>query len=198
MPTTEIRTITSHAVGVIIVSLEDAGIVHASRMPYTRKGSTTIRQPMETGELGESIMQSLNVLMLHEVADDAANFEWKLVQTEPILVNFKEDEKNIGGTHVQPFFLAVVTKGKVRSDRSLPDGEELLGPITLVEIGALIREIEGRTVPIHVKATKMALVSLAYSIESVHDRYKKIIGILRPQDFTEEELAAIAAYPGKW
>lgn len=198
MPTTEIRTITSHAVGVIIVSLGDAGVVHASRMPYTRRGSTSIRQPMETGEPGESIMQSLNVLMLHEVADDAANFEWKFVQPEPVLVNFKDDEKNPGGTHIQPFFLVRVIKGKIRNDRSIHDGEELLGPITLVEIDALIHEIEGRTVPIHVKATKMALVNLAYSIESVHDRYKKVIGILRPQDFTEEELAAIAAYPGKW
>ncbi len=126
MPTTEIHTLTSHAVGAIVLSLDDDGVVRVSRMSYTRKGSTSIRQPVETGEPGESIMQSLNVLMLHEVADDAANFEWKLVQPEPVLVNFKDDEKNPSGTHIQPFFLVRVIKGKVRSDRSIRDGEELL------------------------------------------------------------------------
>jgi|GEM_PF-5198814 len=198
MSATQIGTriiITSHAVGVVLTKLNSNGIVQLSRMPYTKRGRTSLRHPMETGEPGETVKQTLNTLMLHEVAQNAAQFEWKLLKSKPILIEFGQDDKNPGGTHMKAFFLAQPT-GELRN-RELVDGDELLGPVTMPEASELIAETEGKTVAVHVRASKAALKTLAV-IPEVHGRYERIIRSFVPAELSEEEIAAIAAYPGKW
>ncbi|MDB5194607.1 MAG: hypothetical protein JWN50_621 [Parcubacteria group bacterium] len=187
--------ITSHAVG--IVQIDDSasdGSVLVGRMDYARKGRKSVRHVMETGEPGESVMDTFRS-SLHEAAADQTKFNHEFVTDEPIFCEFGIDEKNEGGTHLKVWF-AIRPQGKLR-DYVLPDGDETLGPITMVEAIELLKETEGNTVRGHVSATYAALSALAGD-RKVFDRYQKQILSWTQPVLTEEQLAAINVYPGKW
>ncbi|MBX4195646.1 hypothetical protein KW796_01665 [Candidatus Parcubacteria bacterium] len=187
--------ITSHAVGMVIVEVEQDGMVKCDRMSYAKGGRTSIRHLMETGEVGETVLKTLETGLPHEAARDAVNFSFELLSKKPILIEFGSDQNHQGGTHMKVFF-AVRVKGDLR-DFDLMDGDERLGPVTMVEIEELVRETDGKTVPVHVRATKAALASVAGN-RAVFDRYMDLITKWRSVDLTPEQQAAIDAYPGKW
>lgn len=199
MSTTEIGTrnivITSYATGTVLAQVYSYGRVQLSRMPYIRRARMSLRHPMETGERGETVEQTFNTLMLHEVAKDAAKFSWMILSPKPILIELGKDEKNPGGTHMKVFYLAQPI-GELRT-RELIDGDEVLGPVTMPEASLLIAETEGKTVAAHVHASKAALATLSV-MPKVYDRYNMIVDSYHPVELSTEELAAIAAYPGKW
>lgn len=186
--------ITSHAVCVVNVNVREDGVVFMDRMWYTKRGRS-VRHVMETGEEGETVEHTLYVGTLHEMAADASNFRYHLLAPVPVLVEFGPDEKRPGGTHMKVTF-AVTCEGKLR-DFDRPDGDEILGPVTMVEVSDLLRETEGKTVPFHVRSTKAALVTVAGN-KKVFDRYRKIILAYNQPELSDEQKTAVEAYPYKW
>jgi hypothetical protein len=200
MSTTQIGTrkniiITSHAVGVVLAKTNSVGVVELGRMSYTRRGWKSLRHPLETGERGEGVLQTFSTLMYHEVAKNAAEFSWTMLRRKPILVELGKDDNDPNGTHMKVFYLAQ-PNGELRK-RNLPDGDALLGEVTTVEASELIGETEGKTVAVHVRASKAALSTLAV-LPNVHERYQAIIDSYHSPELSTEEMAAIEAYPGKW
>ncbi|MBX4189404.1 hypothetical protein KW785_02305 [Candidatus Parcubacteria bacterium] len=190
--------ITSHAVGVVLNEVLPSGEVRCARMLYEKRGSRTVRHIMETGERGETVRQTLESCF-HEAARDRGSFRYELTSDEPILVEFGDDQENPGGKHMKVFFGAMVKSGALR-DFILPDGDETLGPIVMdesSEILRLLRETEGKTVPVHVRATRASILPLAGD-RRVFDRYQKLVLSTKPVMLTDEQEAAVAAYPGKW
>lgn len=190
--------ITSHAVGAVSVYLEPGGKVECLQIKYMTDRGWSWRHMMETGEGEETVIETLRNGLLDEIADDSEdpNFEYRLLRSDPIVYEFCRDERNPGGTHMKVFFLAEITRGKLR-DWEKQDGKETLGPVTRAELGGVILLTEGKTVPIHVRASKAALVSLATD-KQIFYRYQEFIESNPAQKLTAEEKVAIAAYPGKW
>ncbi len=170
----ELRPIISFAVCAVIVDVRPDGTVFVDRMIYTKEGRSSVRHLMETGEKGESVMDTLATGLTHEAARNAADFSFKLLSPDPIHYALGPDDKDPNGQHLKICY-AVKAKGDLRNF-NLPDGNETLGPITMVEIKKLIEETEGRTVPFHVQASKAVLQALAMN-KSVFDRYQREIVI---------------------
>lgn len=183
--------ISSHAVGVVLVDDSSAdGCVLVDRMSYTKRGRSSTRHVMETGEPGESVRETLHS-SYHEMAKTPSEFDLELVVEEPIYYSVASDEQHPGSMHLQVWFLAR-PKGMLR-DFVLPDGDETLGPITMVEAESLLKETEGRTVRNHVSATYAALDVLAGE-RKIFDRYQKLVMGWRRQEFSAELQAAVDEY----
>jgi hypothetical protein len=186
---------TSHSVGIVFYEVAQDGHVALSHMPYTKYGRTSIRHPLESGEANESIMDTFRGCF-HEVArDDPKEFRCELLTKEPVLVRFGTCQDHPGGIHIKAFFVAKALSPL--RDYVLPDGDEILGPITLIEVRELLKRTERRTVPVHVEATKAALVALAGD-RKVFDMYRDLIDSFILPEPTFEEEAMIARYSGKW
>lgn len=186
---------TSHSTGIVFYDLMEDGRVILSHMPYTKHGRTSIRHPLESGEGKESIMDTFRSCF-HEVAkEDPNGFMCELFSKEPALIRFGACQDNPGGVHIKAFFIAKALSPL--RDFVLQDGDEILGPITLVEVRELLKRTEGRTVPVHVEASKAALVALAGD-KKVYERYRDLIDSYVFQEVTPEEEDMIARYPGKW
>ncbi|MDB5266426.1 MAG: hypothetical protein JWN89_241 [Parcubacteria group bacterium] len=190
--------ITSHSVLITLPRQKPSGELQNDRMPYTRGGSTSIRHPVETGEPGETVRDTLRSL-IHEVDKDNGKkdspFKWRQLSAEPIHMELGPDDKNPDGTHLKVVYPMVILSGTLR-DFYLPDGQkEVLGPITMVEIESLLRETEGKTVPFHYRATLATLAFAAARSELVESRYRQRLRSWMSKPLTAEESSAIAEYP---
>ncbi|KKS78615.1 MAG: hypothetical protein UV53_C0030G0003 [Candidatus Azambacteria bacterium GW2011_GWE1_42_9] len=191
--------ITSQSTCGTIVHIEDNGRIQIARMTYEKKGRTSIRHIMESGKNGQTILQTLTEGVLKEGAKDRMDFPMSLLSLEPILIEFSNDEKNPGGIHIKTAFPVFVSEDKLR-DVEAKDGDnhdELHGPITMVDINDLLYETEGKTVPFHYRVTRSVLVWAATN-PKVLDHYYSLIASWIPTSLTDEQRAAIEAYPGKW
>jgi hypothetical protein len=189
--------ITSHAAGAImVVQQEPNGLLYCAKMSYTNERGVSFRHMMETGENGETVVETLRNGILKELAEDEKDFDYQLMQREPVLIKFSRDEHHSGGIHMKTFFAVKHLKGKFRA-RDLPDGTAKLGPVVVEEIAAFIKVNEGKTAPIHVEASRAALVALAAD-KAVFEKYEKIIFGYELAPLNAEEQAAIDAYPCKW
>ena len=87
--------ITSHAVGAVVIDPpEQNGRVQCAQMQYTMPRTSSFRHMMETGENAETVIETLRNGLLDEIAADKYDFEYELVQNEPILVELSIDQKN--------------------------------------------------------------------------------------------------------
>ena len=188
--------ITSHAVGAVEVVVGPDGRVMCAQMKYETARSWSYRHMMETGEGSETIIETLRNGLLNEIAADPKVFEYELLKEEPILVETSVDTRNHDGTHLKVFFLIKTTKGELRSIEK-QDGDEKLGPVRRSEIKGVIDITEGKTVPVHVRASKAALAALAADKE-VFSRYQDIIMSYQPRLLTADERYAIDSYSRKW
>lgn len=186
--------ISSHAVGVVLAEIRN-GQLFLTNMEYTKHGRSSIRHIMETGEDGETIMDTL-LGSRHEAAMSEDDFDYELVSKKPILISFGSCQKDPRGTHLKVFFLAR-PKGALRNF-PIVDGDETLGRVDLLaEAGEIMKKTEGKTVKIHYDATVAAVV--AYATEpTVFKQFENLILKHRPAELSNEQAAAIAAYPGKW
>jgi hypothetical protein len=186
---------TSHSVGIVFYEVAQDGWVALSHMPYTKYGRTSIRHPLESGEANESVMDTFRSCF-HEVAkEDPNEFRYELLSKEPILIRFDACQDNPDGIHIKAFFAAKAISPL--RDFILPDGDEFLGPISLIEVRELLRRTKGNTVPVHIQASRAALVALAGD-KKVYDRYRDLIDSFVSPELTPEEEDMIARYPGKW
>jgi hypothetical protein len=191
--------IVSHAsLGVVISDTSPNGEVSVARMTYTdKRGNSTVRHVMETGETAdESVLQTLVAGLLSEAADNAAEFSIIFRSPSPIGLRIIPDMANPGCLHLQTAWLIRV-QGNLRSNRSKQDGTDLLGPITMVSFEDYIKETKGKVPYFHEVATFAALRFLAND-KRVYDRYSRHISFGSAQDLSPHELRAIEQYPKKW
>ena len=187
--------ITSHAVSLIDPTVyEDGRVTFSVPSYYVRRGRTSKRQVVETGENGERVSDTLTRALDDEISARPGSAELQLVDDKPFHVFFGRDEKHPGGTHLKLFYFVRVT-GERRTEPK-QDGEEEVGPIVDLEAETLIVAMEKEgTVPIHLEVTKIALQALALKHENVYHRYAQLLSrCSAPHEPTVEEWEAIYAY----
>ncbi|MBI2673701.1 MAG: hypothetical protein HYX23_00250 [Candidatus Zambryskibacteria bacterium] len=195
--------ITSHSVSTPIVKIDGkSGLLEIARMTYLieSEGKTSIRHITEGGKNGQSILETL----LNGVFSEARGgrvFAMKILSPTPILVRCGPDEYHPGGIHLKVAFPVYVPEQCLRTfetvDRDDPD--EVLGPLKMVTAEDWLCEIEEKgTVPFHLLATKAVLTWAAVDNPKVCERYFDIIRGWKPKELTDEQRAAVAAYPKRW
>lgn len=170
----EAGRITSHAVGAIIFHVNDDGMVWIMTMPYTKNGHRTIRIPMGTGEVGETVRDTLDREIREEVARDPGNFTINILGDFPVATEFGSDESAPGGIHAKLFF-AIETDGDVR-DVEMNDGDEFLGVLELREIQSLLENSKnGEKV---IRSHRLALgktLSVLAQLRVIADTYQSFL-----------------------
>ncbi len=190
--------ITSHATGAVIVRGLPDGTVLCVRMKYANHRGWSFRHMMETGENGETVLETLRNGLLDEIVEDKNALEYRLVKPEPIVVEFGPDQNHYGGLHMKTFFLVELVGGGLRT-KPINDGKEVLDPPEYVEAEHLLKSTEGKTTPIHWRSTFAAIKSLSVD-KLVFQKYENLLldhgrgSVI----LSTSEREMILAYPKRW
>ena len=191
-------TITSHATGIVVPEVGENGAV-SFLVPeyYLIKGVRSQRQVMESGELEQGVMRTIERAVNDEMAAKPGSLVITELDTTPFYVRLGPDERSPGGTHLKAFFFAQVV-GELRREAK-PDGAEELGPMVRIEAAELIAKMQaGRTPRVHVEVTKGAMAILARRNPSVAFQYPTLLtDCFLPRELSVEEWEAVNAYD-KW
>lgn len=192
--------ITSHAVCAPIVEINPDGSIRIARMTYQieSEGRVSIRHVMEGGKNGQSVLETLREALFEE-ARGGRIFPIKMLSSEPVLIECTDDEYNYGGIHLKVAFPAFIPPQYLRAVEAVDkdDSDEVHGPITMVSVEDWMDEAR-RTVPFHIRVTKAVLVWAAAANPKVLERYYDVIRGFEKRELTDEQKAAIAAYPKRW
>lgn len=194
--------ISSHAVCAPIVQVAEDGVIRIARMTYQieSEGRVSIRHVMEGGKNGQSVLETLRDGVFREARDpDSKFFMMKMLLPEPILIEFLNDEYSYGNYHLKVVFPVSVPEWLLRKVemRDHDDPDEIHGPISMVSLDDWMREAKS-TVPFHVRVTKAVLTWASVANPKVLYRYYEFIRGWKPKELTDEQKAAIAAYPKRW
>ncbi len=193
--------ITSHAsCGPIVDINVKTGEVRIARMTY-KKGHDypSVRHIMESGKMGQSVLQTLRGGVLKEGAADRKKFSITLLSMDPILVKFGHDQRSPGGTHIKVVYPVFVPEEQLRDIEAEDDDDhdEIHSAITMISAEDLIEETaEGRTVPFHFQATMAVMVWVATEHPMVRPRYSNLLTNWSRPEMTAEQKVALEAYPG--
>lgn len=190
--------IVSHSCGAVIPRFGQEGL-EILQMDYVQKRHTTRRHMMETGETGESVLETLQNGLRDEISD-GTKFVYRLLDDEPCFVKFGKDDGG-KGYHLKVFFLVSfegAMRQSVKEDRNSNGTVDRLDPPRFVDLEELLKLKWSRTTATHLSATYGALNLLAKD-PRFFARYPDIVfNLSARKELTPHQLQAIADYDHSW
>jgi len=140
---------------------------------------TTWRFPSETGEKGESPLDTAGRCLREEVADNPGCFNFRFLNDEgPIATEVVPGD--FRGTHNKCVFIAEITFGNLRTrDKLEPKKKgrpkEILGPPTWLEVREVMQRMRVSGICFHIGALLKALSFLAGQNRYVAQHYSDLL-----------------------
>lgn len=190
--------IVSHSCGAVIPRFGKEGL-EILQMDYVQKRHTTRRHMMETGETGESVLETLQNGLRDEISD-GTEFVYRFLEDEPCFVKFGKDDGG-KGYHLKVFFLVSfegAMRQSVKEDVNSDGTVDRIGPPQFMELKELLHFGKAGTTATHYGATYGALNLLAKN-PRFFARYPDIVFKLSARkELAPYQLQAIADYSHSW
>ena len=136
-----ITRIDDHGAGVVFLSPQSNGQVLVLVHDYTRCDGrgvplTTLRVPFGTGLPGESVFTTLSRVVLAEVAENPADFDFEVTAPSPVFWQVRTGDTSRERTHLKAIYTARHCMGRIRTTECVFDAdterETRLSPILFI------------------------------------------------------------------
>jgi hypothetical protein len=165
-----ITRIDDHGAGVVFLSPQSNGRVSVLVHDYTRRDGrgvsvTTLRVPFRTGLPGECVFTTLSRVVMEEVAEDPADFDFEVTDPSPVFWQVRTGDTSRERTHLQAIFTARHCRGPIRNTERVCDAgtdrEKRLSPLRWFDLEDAVREMATSPTP---RAHRLGVVSTLFWI----------------------------------